>query len=156
MYANQPILHSIHKRWIAFASKRMYKKNDYYYISATPRVLRAVAAFGIIVNNSRARNALVTFSCRKSDCPRLGNREAKMKVYVGLLGYPFAVGTVGCVVFLFVFMARASTSGIGDISATSGMVANFLRTCFSAGRRMGLLEMDISTLLADICERHLG
>ena len=32
-----------------------------------------------------------------------------------------------------------------DVSVSSGIVANFLRTCFRAGRRMGLLLSSVNT-----------
>ena len=34
-----------------------------------------------------------------------------------------------------------------EVSVSSGIVANFLRTCFSAGRRIGLLSSWINTQL---------
>lgn len=37
-----------------------------------------------------------------------------------------------------------SVWGVGAGSASSGMVANFLSTCLSAGRRMGLLKTQVS------------
>jgi hypothetical protein len=75
----------------------------------------------------------------------------EMKYHVGLLlsflrccdfdyyvqAISLATGTVGGGA---VSGAGVSCSGMEPGSASSCMVANFLRTCFSAGRRMGLLE----------------
>ena len=47
---------------------------------------------------------------------------------------PFVIGTVGVK-----GGSGISALGVGTGSASSMMVANFLRTCLSAGRRMGLL-----------------
>jgi hypothetical protein len=54
----------------------------------------------------------------------------------GLLGVVllFVIGTVGVR-----GGSGISALGVGTGSASSIMVANFLRTCLSAGRRMGLL-----------------
>jgi hypothetical protein len=53
---------------------------------------------------------------------------------------PFGTWTAGGGVGMGVGVgASFSFSGVVAGSASSGMVANFLRTCFNAGRRMGLL-----------------
>lgn len=63
-------------------------------------------------------------------------------VGVILVIVPFVMGTVrgGGVGSL----SSGSCSGMVLGSASSGIVANFLSTCFKAGRRMGLLEGKIS------------
>jgi hypothetical protein len=51
--------------------------------------------------------------------------------------------------------ADFSTSGVvllvkKDVSVSSGMVANFFKTCFSAGRRIGLLIRGISNYVFEM------
>lgn len=76
--------------------------------------------------------------------PRSGVKESRRNIYGGGGGAPSAVGTSGAAGGLD-DSGKASADFVllllvmDDASFSSGIVANFLSTCFSAGRRIGLL-----------------
>jgi hypothetical protein len=105
--------------------------------------------FVVCVNHGRCykeTTSCCTVCCRGLSCFSCAEEPLGLQCYEDWSGLvPLASGRIGGLSLLD--DARASCSDAAkllfvkeEVSVSSGIVANFFRTCLSAGRLMGLLE----------------